>query len=87
MNQEKLTHQLAILRQATRCGAKTRRGSACECPAIRGRNRCRIHGGRSPGAPKGRDNGNYRDGTFTCEAIQERQWLKSVVRTYAKLEK
>lgn len=35
----------------------------------------------------GSDNGNYRDGTFTAEAVKERQWLRSVVRTYAKLEK
>lgn len=46
----------------------------------------RGHRGR-PGAPKGSDNGNYTDGTFTAEAIQERQWLKSVVRTYAKATK
>lgn len=39
----------------------------------------------SAGGPKGRANGNYRDGTFTAEAIQERKWLRSVVRTYGKL--
>jgi hypothetical protein len=26
-------------------------------------------------------------GEFTAEAIEERQWLRSVVRTYGKLEK
>jgi hypothetical protein len=45
--------QLANLRAAPRCGAKTRAGGACQCPAIRDRKRCRLHGGRSPGAPKG----------------------------------
>jgi hypothetical protein len=34
---------------APRCGARTRRGTACQCPAIRGRSRCRLHGGRSTG--------------------------------------
>ena len=34
---------------APRCGARTRRGTACQCPAIRGRCRCRLHGGRSTG--------------------------------------
>jgi hypothetical protein len=79
--------QLANLRAAPRCGARTRAGDACQCPAIRDRKRCRLHGGRSPGAPMGRDNGNYRDGAFTTEAIQERQWLGSVVRSFAKLGK
>ena len=31
-----------------RCLAKTRHGTACQKPAIRGRNRCQLHGGRSP---------------------------------------
>jgi hypothetical protein len=86
MNQE-VVRRLSNIRAAPRCGARTRSGTPCECPAIRGRIRCRLHGGRSPGAPKGSDNGNYRDGTFTAEAVHERQWLKSVVRTYAKATK
>jgi hypothetical protein len=87
MNQDRVTARLAHIRAAPRCGAKTRAGGACQCPAIRGRNRCRLHGGHSTGAPKGRGNGNYRDGTFTAEAIQEGRWLRSIVRTYAKLAK
>ena len=87
MNQDCVVAQLANIRAAARCGAKTRAVGACQCPAIRDRKRCRLHGGRSPGAPKGRDNGNYRDGAFTTETIQERQWLRSVVRSFAKLEK
>jgi hypothetical protein len=33
------------------CKAKTRSGSTCGRPPIRGRARCRLHGGLSPGAP------------------------------------
>jgi hypothetical protein len=87
MNQSRTIAQLGNIRSAPRCGAKTRAGKSCQCPAIRSRSRCRLHGGRSTGAPSGRDNGNYRDGTFTAEALQERQWLRSVVRTYTKQEK
>ncbi|WP_409364066.1 HGGxSTG domain-containing protein [Bradyrhizobium liaoningense] len=87
MDQSRVVTQLENIRTAQRCGARTRAGGACQCPAIRSRKRCRLHGGRSPGAPMGSDNGNYRDGTFTAEAVKERQWLRSVVRTYAKLEK
>jgi hypothetical protein len=87
MNQGRVMARLTNLRGARRCCAETRAGGACQCPAIRGRNRCRLHGGCSPGAPKGSANGNFIAGEFTAEAIQERQWLRSVVRTYGKLGK
>lgn len=32
------------------CGATTRSGQPCKCPAVRGKARCRLHGGRSTGA-------------------------------------
>jgi hypothetical protein len=35
---------------APRCGARTKRtGLPCHAPACRGRNRCRLHGGKSTG--------------------------------------
>ena len=39
-----------------RCGAKTRAGGACQNPAIKGRSRCKLHGGRSTGprTPEGK---------------------------------
>jgi len=39
-----------------RCGAKTRAGGACQNPAIKGRRRCKLHGGRSTGprTPEGK---------------------------------
>lgn len=39
--------------KAPRCGAKTRRGTPCQCRAMRN-GRCRLHGGRSTG-PKTAD--------------------------------
>jgi hypothetical protein len=83
MNQD-LTIRLSNMRGASRCGAKTRAGGQCQCPAIRGRTRCRIHGGVSPGAPTGTGNGNFVDGYFTAEAIEERRWAKSFLATFAK---
>ena len=32
-----------------RCGAKTRRGTACQSPANKRNGRCRLHGGASTG--------------------------------------
>ncbi len=74
----------------SQCGAKTRAGTragtACQSPPVAGRKRCRLHGGLSPGAPGGSRNGNYRRGDWTAEAIEERRWLRSLVRNFAKTE-
>jgi hypothetical protein len=72
--------RLAALRRARRCGARTRRkGTPCQCPALRGRSRCRLHGGRSPGAPRGNTNGNFRHGDYSAAAEEERRWLGNLV--------
>ena len=34
---------------APRCGARNRRHLPCRAPAMRGRKRCRMHGGKSTG--------------------------------------
>jgi len=43
-------------RERPRCGAKTRAGGSCKAPAVRGKSRCRMHGGLSTGpkTPEGR---------------------------------
>jgi hypothetical protein len=83
MNRETV-ERIANLRNALRCGARTRAGTPCRCPAIRGRSRCRLHGGLSPGAPKGSGNGNFKDGYWTAEAVEERRWMKDMLQLYAK---
>ena len=83
MNQETV-ERLANLRNARRCGARNRVGRPCQCPAIRGRLRCCLHGGLSPGAPKGNGNGNFKDGFWTCEAVRERRWVKDMLQLHAK---
>ncbi len=62
-----------------RCGARTRSGSSCRSPAMPN-GRCRMHGGSSPGAPKGKANGNYKTGRYTCEAIAQRRQLNAWIR-------
>ena len=51
-----------------RCGARTRRGSHCRSPAMPN-GRCRMHGGLSPGAPKGNKNA-FKHGRYAAEAIE-----------------
>jgi glucans biosynthesis protein len=82
MDQE-LEIRLKNLERAPRCGARTRAGTACQRPALRGRRRCRLHGGLSPGAPRGLKNGNFKNGDSTAEAIAERRWLRSLVKAFA----
>jgi hypothetical protein len=48
---------------------------------MRGKKRCRLHGGLSPGAPRGVRNGNFKGGDWTAEAVAERKWLQSLVRS------
>jgi len=39
------------------CGAKTRCGEPCKLPPVKGKMRCRMHGGANgSGAPKGNQN-------------------------------
>jgi len=42
---------------APRCGAKARKGAACQAPAVLGKKRCRMHGGsKGSSAPLGSRN-------------------------------
>ena len=64
-----------------RCGAKTRRGTACLRPANKNNGRCRLHGGASkgPSTAEGRIRisvANLRHGKFTKDKLEKR-------RTYA----
>ncbi|MFQ6239688.1 HGGxSTG domain-containing protein [Sinorhizobium meliloti] len=59
-----------------RCLAKTRAGDPCQKPALKGKSRCQLHGGRA-GAPKGERNGNYKSGYYTEEAIQGRRKVRA----------
>ena len=61
-----------------RCGAKTRRGTACQCPANKKNRRCRLHGGASTGAKTegGRARisaANLLHGQFTKVRLEERR--------------
>ncbi|WP_081712352.1 HGGxSTG domain-containing protein [Asticcacaulis benevestitus] len=78
--------QVTRLWEAKRCGAKTRRsGCPCQAPAIRDKARCRMHGGKSPGAPRGPANGRYAHGLFTKEAVAAQAETRRLLRTCKKL--
>ena len=67
-----------------RCGAKTRQGTPCKAPAVRGKERCRMHGGaKGSGAPKGNKNA-LKHGHYTKEAIAERKQMSKFIREMKK---
>ncbi len=76
-------HSSLPMHLSPRCGAKTRQGSLCCSPAMPN-GRCRMHGGSSPGAPRGEANGNYKTGRYTCEAIEQRRQLNAWTRAMAQ---
>ncbi len=71
-----------------RCFARTRRGTPCQSPAMPN-GRCRMHGGKSPGAPKGNRNA-LKHGGRSAETIAMRREVNDLVRvarrTIAEIE-
>ncbi|QWG15676.1 hypothetical protein KMZ29_06205 [Bradyrhizobium sediminis] len=73
------------MRASPRCGAKTHAGGSCRSPAVRGKRRCRMHGGApGSGAQKGNRNAR-RHGLFTGEAIAERKQIRALLGEARKL--
>jgi hypothetical protein len=68
------------MNQAPRCRARTRSGNPCQSPAVRGKRRCRMHGGApGSGAPIGNKNA-LRHGHYTAEAIARRRGLDELIK-------
>jgi len=62
-----------------RCGAKTRRGGACRSPAVRGRKRCRMHGGAKGSGAPGANRNAHKHGLFTSDTIAERKQIRTLL--------
>jgi len=72
------------MRASPRCGAKTRTGKPCQSPIVRGRKRCRMHGGaKGSGAPPGNQNA-LKHGLFTRQAKDQRKMLSRLLRESEK---
>jgi len=63
---------------SARCHARTRNETPCQSPAMPN-GRCRMHGGKAPGAAKGNSNA-LKHGRYTAEAIAERRDLMTLLR-------
>ena len=72
--------------KAARCGAKTRRGTPCQCPAM-ANGRCRLHGGLSTG-PKTAEGierirrARTKHGRYSLAAKAESRYVRRILREY-----
>jgi len=76
---------------APRCGARTRNGTPCRCPAVRSKKRCRLHGGLSTGpttaAGLARSRmARWKHGQFSAEAREETAHFRELLRESKELE-
>ncbi len=69
-----------------RCGARTRRGTACRRWPIKGKHRCRLHGGKSSGAPPAALMGNNnatKHGSYAKAILPHERPLVPQIRALA----
>jgi uncharacterized protein YjcR len=62
---------------------RTRAGTSCLGPAM-ANGRCRMHGGASPGAPRGNRNAR-KHGRYSATAVVERRQIGALLREMRRL--
>ena len=68
------------MHQSPRCGARTRSGSPCRSPAVKGKRRCRMHGGaEGSGAPRGNRNA-LQHGLRSAEVLMLQRQVRELLR-------
>jgi hypothetical protein len=72
--------------KALRCGARTRRGSRCKCPAM-SNGRCRLHGGLSTGPRTAEGIERIRQavtkhGRYSGATKREGRYVRELLREY-----
>ncbi|WP_418219404.1 HGGxSTG domain-containing protein [Candidatus Viadribacter manganicus] len=70
---------------SSRCLAQTRKGSLCQQAAVRGKSRCRMHGG-APGSGAQPGNRNaLKHGHYTADAIAARRMIRQLINASREL--
>ncbi len=72
------------IKNAKKCGAKTRQALPCQSPAMKN-SRCRMHGGKSTGAKTKAGierikKANFRNGLYTNEMVLSRKYMAWLIR-------
>lgn len=66
--------------KSLRCKATSKRTRLpCMAPAVNGWKVCRFHGARG-GGPMGEQNGRYRHGVFTIQAVEEQCLIRRLIQ-------
>ncbi|WP_367180729.1 HGGxSTG domain-containing protein [uncultured Parasphingopyxis sp.] len=64
----------------------TRKGTACQSPAVKGKRRCRMHGGTNPGAPIGNRHA-WKHGGRSAEVVSAAQYLRQIAKLVGELDR
>lgn len=76
MKSEEQPHAPAI------CGAKTRNGHPCKTAPVKGKKRCRMHGGaKGSGAPMGNQNA-LKHGFYSKHTIEMKKAVKNLLFSF-----
>jgi len=78
LKNEKRPHIKYAFLDSPRCGAKTRSGLPCKAPAMKN-GRCRMHGGKSTGPPKGNQNA-LKHGFYTHDKMAHQKQIKQLIK-------
>ena len=68
------------MHRSARCGARTRSGSSCRSPAVKGKRRCRMHGGAAGSGARECNRNALSHGRYTAEALEGRRFVRELVR-------
>ena len=78
-------HKLPLPMQLSpRCGAKTRRGTPCQSPSIKGKRRCRMHGGAAGSGAQSGNRNSLKHGRHTREQIEFRRMMRELLHDSAE---
>jgi glucans biosynthesis protein len=69
-----------------KCLAKTRRKTLCQTACVKGKKRCRMHGGaKGSGAPLNNKNA-FKHGRYSAESIQRRLKVTRLIRQFKEMK-
>ena len=70
-----------------KCLARTRKKTLCQTTCVKGKKRCRMHGGaKGSGAPKDSKNA-FKHGRYSAESIKRRLEVTQLIRQWKALAK
>ena len=72
------------MHRSPRCGARTRSGSPCQSPAVKGKKHCRMHGGAAGSGARPGNRNALKHGRYSRELTEFRQMMRELLRESAE---